>query len=280
MAKPDQIKSPKRTKHTFFGLYGFSGVGKTRLIGEYEAPPEFAGQKVLIIRPPIEHTDSIRKPDLFEEWVVSGWSQMDEVLDYLKYDGKNHPFVWLDSISAFQDTGLDDIWADVIAAKPSRKKYGVDKGEYGVNMTRLGQWVRAVVSLDAFNFGWTAHPFLGSVLNDEGSHDDLLLPWVQGKNMPLKMCGYMNLVGYYQVKKQKEGEVRVLRTNLTENYFAKDQYDAFANGRMVNPTMNKIMAAIDKAKPTPTATKNRSTTRPARKRTTTKAAIRSRRGAK
>jgi hypothetical protein len=251
MAGPE---TPKRTKHAFIGLFGFSGIGKTRLIGEYD--------DTLIIRPPIEHTDSVRTRT-FKEWVVRSWSEMDEVLEYLQHKGKDHSFVWLDSISAFQDTGLDDIWADVIAAKPHRKQYGVDKGEYGVNMTRLGQWVRAVVGLDAFNFGWTAHPFLGNILNDEGSHDEILLPWVQGKNMPLKMCGYMNMVAYYQIKKQKEKSVRVLRTNLTEHYFAKDQFDAFPNGRMVNPTMPKIMAAIEAARPKPAAKKRT----PARRRT-------------
>lgn len=254
VSKPDQIKSVTQAKHVFMGLYGFSGVGKTRLLGTL---PD-----TLIIRPPIEHMNSIREPGNVEEWVVHSWSEMDEVLEAASGGAfDDYSFVWLDSASAFQDTGLDDIWSDVIAAKPHRKQYGLDKGEYGVNMTRFSQWMRAMVGLDRFNFGWTAHPFMGETMKDDGSTEELLLPYVQGKGMPLKFCGYMNLVAYYQVKKQDGKDVRVLRTNLTENYFAKDQFDAFQNGRLVAPTMPKILEKIEAARPKPKRASSKSTTR-------------------
>lgn len=247
MAKPSAIQPVARTKHNFVCVYGPSGVGKTRLIGD---SPVDSGKTNLIVRPPTEHTDSIITPGSVEEWIVRGWNDMNEVEEYLNHEGENHSWVWLDSISLFQDTGLDEIWADLIAAKPHRAQYGLDKGEYGVNMTRLARWCRSMVGIDKFNFGVTAHPFEGVTLDGQ----TLLMPYVQGKGMANKICGYMNMVAYYEIKEmgtEKDKKmVRVLRTGLTDQYYAKDQFDALTNdgARMVNPTMKKLAAKIDTAK--------------------------------
>jgi hypothetical protein len=224
-----------------FCLYGPPGIGKTRMIG--------TGPRTLIVRPPTDHTESIRGGDA-QEKVVNDWDDLNNVYEYLRHGGaEDWDWVWLDSISLFQDHGLDDIWESVVAEKPHRAKHGVDKGEYGVNMHRLGLWVRHMVGLPGFNFGVTAHP--AELANPE---DELILmPYVQGRNMSNKVCGYMNIVAYLEIKQGK----RVLRTAATERYYAKDQFDAFENARMVEPTMPKIIAAIDKArgdkgsKPTP-----------------------------
>lgn len=240
-------------------------MGKTRLLG--------TARNTLIIRPPIEHTTAILHPENVEEIVVHGWNDMNEAGEYLRHKGGKHNWVWLDSASLFQDTGLDEIWADVIAAKPHRAQYGLDKGEYGVNMTRLGRWIREAVTVDEFNFGFTAHPFFGVTIEGE----PLLMPYIQGKNMPEKLCGYMNMVLYYEIAEMKVGkekvDKRVLRSRATSHYYAKDQFDAFKNGRMIDPTMPKIMDAIKAARPA-----SSSRTRSAKKRSSGKK--RPRRGAK
>lgn len=207
--------------------------------------------------------------DGVEEWIVSGWNDMNEVEEYLRHDGpKYHDLVSLDSISLFQDTGLDEIWADVIAAKPHRAQYGLDKGEYGVNMTRLARWVRSIVGLDAFNLVITAHP---EEMLVPSTGELKLQPYVQGKNMTTKIQGYMNMVAYMEKKETKDGKVaRVLRTAETEAYVAKDQFDAFENRRLVNPTMPKIFAAIEESRPKPT--RSTSKKKPTAKRRSRKAA--------
>lgn len=228
-------------------IFGRSGIGKTRLIG--------GGPNTLIVHPPTDHLDSIRSGDAKEK-VVNDWDDMTEVYEYLRHGGNaNHDWVWLDSISLFQDTGLDDIWEGVIADKPHRAKHGADKGEYGINMQRLARWVRHMVALEGFNFGITAHQ---ADLNDEDDNA-LLMPYVQGKNMSNKICGYMNVVAYLEMVKGK----RVLRTTATDRYYAKDQYDAFPNGRLVEPTMAKIIKAIEASRNGAGTTKRR----PARRRT-------------
>lgn len=225
-------------------LYSIPGYGKTRFIG--------SGENVLIIRPPQDHTDSIREPAKrnIQEAIVDSWADMNEALIHAHEHGKDYEWIWLDSISLLQDATMDTIWADVVKENPHRARYGLDKQEYGINMHRLGLWVRQMAGIGTFNFGVTAHAFWGKNLDD----DELLMPWVQGKNMPDKLCGSMNVVGYLDIKKIKlkgESEAkerRVIYFNGTDRYYAKDQFDAFPNGKLVDPTMPKFMKAIKAAR--------------------------------
>jgi hypothetical protein len=239
--KPEQITPILEVVrgNTCMCMYSIPGVGKTRLIGQ-------GSGKTLILHPPTDHMDSIRSGRA-EEWTMRDWDDMDRALDYARSCKPGEwDWWWLDSVSLFQDHGLDDIWANVLAEKPLRIKHGIDKGEYGVNMHRLGQWFRHMVGqakdYQTFNFGFTAHQ--AETYGPDGE-TMMLMPWVQGKNMPAKLCGYMNIVAYLEIK----GDKRVLRTRATETYYAKDQYDAWANGRVVEPTMDKIDAAIAAARP-------------------------------
>jgi hypothetical protein len=184
-----------------------------------------------------------------DEWVIHSWVEMFEALEWCRIDAaKFYDWVWLDSISLFQDTGLDDIWSDIIARKPDRMRYGLDRGDYGVNMFRLGQWVRHMVGAETVNLGITAHPteMDNPYVEDPDDANTILMPYVQGKNMSDKVCGYMNIVGYMRpVKDKKTGNMRrVLSVELTERWYGKDQFNAFPNGRMVDPTIPRIIAAI------------------------------------
>lgn len=238
-----------RPNKTCMLLYSWSGVGKTRFIG--------GGPRTLIIRPPTDHTDSIRSGDA-EEKVVHDWDDLNGVYEYFRQGGAaDWDWAWLDSASLFQDHGLDDIWQNVIDDKPARAKHGLDKGEYGVNMHRLGLWVRHMVGLPGFNFGMTAHPM---EMIDPVTGDLILMPYIQGKNMPNKMCGYMNIVAYMRVTEKKR---RVLHTSATEHYYAKDQYDCLPDGKMLDPTMPKLIAAINKSRGAATTTRPRRTRRAA-----------------
>lgn len=261
MAKPDAIKPLARSKHIFWLNYGYPGCGKTRLLGTVEKPS-------LIVRPPTDHVDSIINPGAhLEEWVVHDWAEMDEVEEFLRHEGEQYDWVFLDSISLFQDTGLDDIWDATITRRPDRKQYGADKGEYGINMQRLSRWVRSAVTPDKYNFGITAHPFEGL---DIETGNTILKPYVQGKGMSDKIQGYMNIVTFMEKKKQKDGSfVRVLRTADSEDYDSKDQFDCLDNGRLVNPTVPKLVAKIDAKRPKARATSRSTGTakkRPAKRR--------------
>jgi hypothetical protein len=221
-------------------VYGIPGAGKTPLIG--------TGDNTLIIRPPTDHTSSISPGGRrIEEWVVKTWAEMDEVGVYLRNDAlpEDWEWVWFDGVSQFQDHGLDDIWATVLEEKPSRGRYGLDKPEYGVNMFRLSSWIRHLVSMEKYNIGVTAHP---TETPDEVG-EMLFRPYIQGKGMSSKVCGYMNTIAYLRKEVRSNGKiVRVLYTEGLDEYLVRDQFQALPNGRMVNPTMPKLIAALDTAK--------------------------------
>lgn len=249
MAKPNGIRRVEPGKKIKILVYGIPGAGKSVLAGTSPG-------RVLILRPPTDHLDSLPAGSAVDEWVMSDWDDMTEATEYLRHEGgKDYDWVWVDSISLLQDHTLDHVWADAVARKPTRAEYGVDKGEYGINMSRLGEWFRHVVGADQFNFGVTAHPFETVDLESE----PVMMPWVQGKQMSEKICGYMNVVGRLFVKDGK----RILETEHKGLYWAKDQLGI---GRVLEPTMPKVLAKVSKAKGTPTTTAKAKPARTVRRR--------------
>lgn len=259
-------KAVARNQGVRMMLYGLPGIGKTRLIA--------SGPPCLIIRPPTDSTDSIVLPSQAEEMVVEDWNQMLEVYQYLQQGeakGK-YKWVWLDTITLFQELGLDDIFDAAIARHPHRAEFGYDKGEYGVNMTRLGRWVRDMVGLaneDAFNFGMVAHVM---EWHDPVQDQELWSPLIAGKNMSPKMCGYCNIVAYYQETRRKGKPAQRLLLTDAEGFVGTDKLDAFPelkSGRhgFVDPSFDEVDAAIEAArKPSRPRTRKRPAAR--RKRTT------------
>lgn len=242
--RPPQIRRLSDNDKINLMLYANPGVGKTYFIGT-------GPDKTLILRPPVDHVVSIQNRNM-SEWVIRDWHEMLEALEYLRDNkGDGWDWVWLDSISLWQDIGLDDIWAGVVARKKERAEYGLDKGEYGINMFRLAQWIRHIVGAAYFNFGVTAHP---TRVDDPFSDDDeniheIMMPYIQGKQMPEKICGYMNMVAYLHiVKDKKTGNLRrVLRTQASDRWYAKDQWGAVPNGRLVDPSLPKLVSLIEQA---------------------------------
>jgi hypothetical protein len=234
---PQPLAASKKIK---IAVFADPGWGKTRFLATSPG-------RVLIIRPPFEQIDAILPGDWnrCDEEIVRSWDDMEQVFEMLRHGGKKkYDWVWLDSISGFQDAGLDDLWETIIADKPARKRYGLDQGDYGVNMFRLAQWVRDIASLSDqgfFNFGITAWPSELLVSDDE-EVSKKLMPWVQGKNMANKVCGYMKIVAFGEILPKG---TRVLRFEATERYYAKDSFDMFPDNKLLRPTMDKVQAAAE-----------------------------------
>jgi hypothetical protein len=209
-----------------------------------------------LLRPPFEHVDSIITAGVTncEEWIINDWDEMNEALDYLRHDGGEWDWVWLDSISLWQDAGLDDIWETTIAEKPARARYGLDRPEYGINMSRLARWVRHIVGPDLFNFGITAHsePLASPDKDEDGDPIIKLMPWVQGKQMANKVCGYMNLVTFLEVQRGSDDKlIRVLHTTSTDVWYGKNQFDKGGDDWSIKkPTMPGLLERIEAARAT------------------------------
>jgi hypothetical protein len=176
-----------------------------------------------------------------QQWIVSTWEDMIEVFEELRHHPDMFEWVWLDTLTLWQEYGLDDIMNDLVAKKPHRKVWQRDQGEIGQNMTRIGIWVRDMKALP-FNFGVTCHV-------DRYEDDDRTLyrPQIQGRGMPERICGYMGLVGYYSAVR-KEGKVqRKLTTAKGSKFYAKDGYGAFGD-YVLDPTVPEMVEAIERSR--------------------------------
>jgi hypothetical protein len=241
-------------------MFAYPGAGKT----SYIATAAAAGLRTLIIRSSVDLIPSRALNSGTEQFVADTWEQMLEILQFFQLSNHPYDWVWWDNISVAEDKLLDDVWQNTVAEKPSRAFHidkqtgkpgkpnlsptsGLDKGEFGRNMERIGQWVRHMVGCNSFHFGIMAHPHEGQhPTNDEGG--TLLRPYVQGKMMSEKICGYANLVGFMEVL-EGDDDLRWRRLHVRESsrWYAKDQYDAFPKGYIDEPTIPKMHEAIKKA---------------------------------
>lgn len=273
-----EIRPVGASSKTNLLIHSDIGVGKTSLIGS-------GGQdfNIVIMRPPTDHVDPIIGSGC-REMVVRNWEDIFEGLEWARHEAARElgedGWFWMDSISLLQDTGLDDVYENILdkkgpvgsLARKEREQFGPDRGEYRVNMWRLAQWVRHMVGDGSVNLGITAHSFWYEPNNplDELT-PSCLWPWIQGKNMPSKICGMMNIVGYMEVQERelrgRKRTVRVLHTNKTERWYAKcqiklpDGSSVFGDGDIVNPTLPEMVAAIKKGRPV----SNGAGTRPTRR---------------
>lgn len=242
-------------------LYAYPGWGKT----VYAATAAEAGYKTLFIRTPMDQVPARALAAGAEEYVASTWEDMsggDGILEYLRMADHGFEWVWWDCLSIDQDVLLDDVWAAVIAEKPHRGTLtpagGLDRGEYGRNMERIQQFIRHVVGANSFHFGITCHPMEQQhPTNDEGGF--LLAPFIQGKNMTEKICGYMNIVSFLEVMDAEDDEapesLRRLHVRENSRFYAKDLFDCLPLGYMDDPTVAKLMDAVGATKRPTTVTR-------------------------
>ena len=82
------------------------------------------------------------------------------------------------------------------------------------------------------------------------------MPWVQGKNMSSKLCGYTNATLFMEVATiGGTKNRRVLRTQPTDRYYAKDQFDMDTKTcRVVDPTMPKLVELMEAGRGAPLGT--------------------------
>lgn len=218
-------------------IHGDSGVGKTTLA--------CSSPKCLML---FNDADEGRFPGSqgtdAKRWVVKDYNDLTEAVDYLKHGQHDFEWAWLDNGSIFQDQGMAQIMADLVASKPHRSLWIPDKAEFYLNQQRLSFLIRELKALP-MNVGVIAN----SMVTEDEEGRQTIMPLFQGGQGAFsnKICGMMGVVGHMEVRRMKSGEstteVRVLSTTKTGKVYAKDRYGKI--GTMQNPTMPKILSKIE-----------------------------------
>lgn len=222
-----------------FLIFGEPGAGKTVFAG--------TSPNALILRPPMDGTESLKKFGLkAEEKEITTWEEMWEVPELVRSGKHSYEWVWLDSITLFQEVGLDDIMDTLVrpeseggGGKLHRNVFQPGVENYGENMNRVSKWVRVMRSLP-INFGITAHVMRVEDLDGEARY----MPSVQGKNMAEKISGYMGLVASLRVMDVEGDEERVLVMRNDGKWYGKDRYNLTEEGFVVDPKVPELVAAF------------------------------------
>lgn len=187
---------------------------------------------------------------------VTDYEELQECYEWLNgsAEPKKNGIKWVvwDSLTLFQDRVLiDDVMVDAIADNDKQEEFVPSRREYLINMNKIGRYVRQFVALP-FNFGVSCHAM---TTTESGGDGTILMPQVQGKNMPSKISGYMNVVGY--LHKAKEGEVAMQRLQVRRQgrVYAKDRFNwpdrkqgsvlGGTAGHMDRPTLPKVETLIE-----------------------------------
>lgn len=217
-------------------IHGEPGVGKSVLAGR-------SPNALMLVNDPDETSSMAMHGSTADRWHVQDYGDLTEAYDFLLHGGTNdYDWVWIDNATLVQEQGLDQIMADLVAAKPHRNQFIPDKAEYGENQNRLGTLIRQFKGLP-INFGIVAHT--------ERQEDDdgkiLYLPMFQGGQGKLshKICGYMGCVFYMSTALKNGERQRVLLTDRRSKYLCKDRYSTYESGRVINPDMPTMLKQIE-----------------------------------
>jgi len=228
-------------------VYGDPGVGKTPLATS-------APRTIVLNADGGDALESAREQSKnFKVIDVEGHDDLWEFYRWMKVrlDKGQQPadWVWLDSITLFQDLGMDELMVEAVKRNQNRDPFIPDKPEYQKNQNRLHSWVRHMTRLDV-GFGMTAHTMRVVETNEDDEEVTIYMPSVQGGQGTLssKLCARMSIIGrLYIVEKEVNGKKvarRMMQTRRRGAYYARDRYNALG-GSVTNPTVPKIVEAIE-----------------------------------
>jgi hypothetical protein len=216
MPKPSAIKpGGVSAEYVRLLLYADPGTGKSAFAGT-------APKALYLKMDPNVNPAFLVGGSTADVWAIETWKDLHEARDYIINEGhREYEWVVGDSLTLFQEKGLDDVMMSKVKANPERRKRELrDKAEYGENMTRIRLLIKDL-SRVPMHMLWTAHRMIGE--DKEGN--DIFVPMIHGLNMPEYVASWMNIVAHYEVTGEDEWTMTVKRDE--ENaYMVKDGYDA------------------------------------------------------
>ena len=253
--KPAEIKPLSRRPRRYrIMLYSHPGVGKSRLAG---SSVELGPTLILNADGP-DGPESMRTagydPDT---WDVKSIKDLDEAFDYIRHGGADdYDWVWLDSITLFEEAEMEAIMSDLVRKSPHRDIHLPDKPQYMLRQNHISRWVRRMKG-QRINFGMTAHVMSVGVEDEDEDRDTAqYMPAIQGGQGKLSsnMCAHFGIVGRLHIAKRnvklKGGDTgkkskHVLQVQPSERWYAKDRLSGDRLGsEVVDPTMAKIIGLI------------------------------------
>ncbi len=249
MAKPSNIRKVSvGSDHTNILVYGTPGSGKSYLAG--------TSPKALILEGGPGETKSIASAKFnVDVWEMNNRSDLLEAYEYMRHEGcKEYEWLWLDSISMLEGRLMEDQLEEAHASNNKRSLLVPSMPDYQIVQNTVDQYTKWFCKLP-INFGMTAHVMIQAIkeLDEDGDEVDRLsyLPQVQGGQGKLsqKICGYFDIVGYFDVEQKGKELLRSLMFQGDNTHVAKDRYGVLADdrGRMVSPTIPKISGLVAKA---------------------------------
>jgi len=248
-------------------VYGDTGGGKTVLGGT--AP------KGLILRAENGALSAKRQGSTAKVWPIKSWSDFEAAYDWLEDNPDTFDWVVIDSVTKLQELCIRAILDKAVADNPSRDLDIPAIQDHYKWQLLMKRYVVMFNDLP-INTLWLAL----AMHKEDQEGEDLVLPLITGKGYDISasICAEMNVVAYLAVRtvktKDREGAVterdrRELLVRSHPPYFAKDRYACIGDdkGVMIDPTMPKIIAAIESSAGTSTAAAT-----PRKKATTTRRA--------
>ena len=245
--RPEAIQPLRKRKLWIRPLiYGHPGAGKSPVAGS----TAILGKTLILNADGPDGPESMRKSfywkeygDNIEIWDVDNIKDLHEARDYFRRGTGTTDFswVWLDSVTLFEESDMDSIMRDLVKGKSHRDIHLPDKPQYMLRQNHVGLWVRDMRKLK-INFGMTAHVMsVGVDDEDEEASTVSYRPAIQGGQGQLssKICGYFGLVGRMYVRRtrvrvkgggRKTRTERVLQVQPSAKWYAKDRLSGDALG--------------------------------------------------
>lgn len=253
MAKPAQIKPlSARPSYVRMAVVAESGWGKTVFAGT-------APRALFLTTDPEGTVAAKRQGSDADEWPIQTWTELNDAFRYVRDEGTDE-YEWLivDTITEAQTKAMRESVDNSVKQNAGRDPLVPAQQDYQRSQNALQQMVQKFHDLP-INIIWTAHrtdmedaegnPYYGAAIHG-------------GKgSLAQQILGYMNIVGYGDMKEVEGKRVRRMYFTHTEaGHRGKDRFAALGNFKdnLTVPRLMEILAEAD--------SKTTQTARPARRR--------------
>jgi phage nucleotide-binding protein len=231
------LKAQAARQHVNMLIYGKSGVGKTQLAGSADAVPSM--RKVLVVD--VEGgtmTLSHSYPDV-DVVRVKDWNEVAEISEFLKAGNHDYNTCIIDSLTEAQKFNMSAVMSKRILEREEKGETQdpdvPDMRAWGKNIEQIRKFVRYFRDLDMNTI------FTALVKEDKNPRTGLIerKPYLSGK-LADEVAAFLDIVVYYYVKTVDDEQKRLLLTQATDEYVAKDRTGKLPP-LLEQPTLAEIM---------------------------------------